>query len=99
MILESKEIEIKELRKKLETITKEHESSKSQLKSVELEYAASEVHLEQNDDDNCEITENSSQPEEKTQENELTKRFRSKRNVFKYKMKSIQVNRFFFYNL
>jgi hypothetical protein len=99
VILESKENEIKELQNKLETITKEHEScqkeaesNKDQLKSIELEPAASESLLEQENDDSSEIIEESSLPEEIT-DKRIT-RFRSKRNIFKHQMKYIQVNRF-----
>ncbi len=87
MILESKENEIIELQNKLEKITKEHdicqkptESSQDQLKSVELESAASGSLLEQEDNQNIETT------------TEISKRLRSKRNLFKYQMKHIQVN-------
>jgi hypothetical protein len=73
---------------------KECKSSKGQLKSAELESAASEFLLEQKDDDSSEIIEESSRPEKKFEEKEKTKRFRSKRHVFKYQMKSIRVNRF-----
>ena len=91
MILESKENEIKELQNKLEIVTREHEScqkqaesSRDQIKSVKLESA------EQEDGDCCEIIEEFSLLEIKTEE---TKRITERRNVFKYQMKSnIQVN-------
>ena len=70
----------------------EAESSREQLKSVNME--SEELLEEEEDDDYCEIIEESSLPEEKIQEKEKKKRFRSKRNLLKYKSKSIQVNRF-----
>jgi hypothetical protein len=100
-ILESKVNEIKELQNKLQIITKEHESCQKgaesredQLDSAELEPVALEYLIEQEKDDSSEIIEESSLPEEKIQEKEKKKRFRSKRNLLKYKSKSIQVNRF-----
>jgi hypothetical protein len=95
-ILESKEIEIKELQittKEHESCQKEAESSRDQLKSVESESAGSESLLVEEDDDYCEIIEESSRPEY-IREKEITNRFRLQQNHFKYKIKSIRVNRF-----
>ena len=96
VILETKENEIKVLQIKLEAMNKEHEScnnkadsTQDHIKSKNLEHEASEMLLEKEDDDYCQIVELSSVPETKTDDKKRkTNRLRSSVKQFSYQMKS-----------
>jgi hypothetical protein len=104
VILESKENEIKELKNKLETISKEHEfcqkeaeSNMDPLKCDKLQHVKSEGLLEEDNDDSCEIVELFSVPEKNTNgKKRKGKKIRSTVKKFNYQLKSsVQVNLLF----